>query len=133
MPPPQELLGPHVENSVRAQGGGGAVVEVEEPDSAVDDGEPHRQQGVHGADRQAVKSELEGLFRGLAYFPRDVGRDDGDQKGCQNPAPVSKSVKQTDRPYRLRLTRTAVLERPVGRLTPNLWGGEASLKSLLMP
>ena len=45
----QYLLRPQIEDAVGAHGGSRAVVHVEEPDGAVDEGEPHRQQGVHGA------------------------------------------------------------------------------------
>ena len=59
--PLQGLLRAQIEDAVSAQSGGRAVVQVKEPDRAVNDGEPHREQGVHGPDRQAVERKLQGL------------------------------------------------------------------------
>ena len=71
----QDLLRPQIKDAVGAHGGGRAVVHIEEPDSAVDEGEPHRQQSVYGTDGQAVEGELQGLVRGLTGLPGDVGED----------------------------------------------------------
>ena len=56
--PGQHLLRPQVEDPVGAHGGGSAVVHIEEPDGAVDEGEAHRQQSVDSAHGQAVEGEL---------------------------------------------------------------------------
>ncbi len=48
--PAQGLARHQVENAIGAKGSGRAVVQIEEPDGAVDDGESKGKQGVHGTD-----------------------------------------------------------------------------------
>ena len=82
------VLGAQVEDAVCANGRGRTVVEIEEPDGAVHNGEPHCQQGVHRADREAVESELQRLARRLAYLPANIEDYRRNQRCRQQPAPV---------------------------------------------
>ena len=80
---------PQVEDTICSKGGGGSVVEIEEPDGAVHQGEAHGQQGVHCADGESVEGELHGLWRRLADLPRDVGdggrgQDQGEHTSARN-------------------------------------------------
>ena len=76
-------LRPQIEDAVSAQGGGGAVIEVKEPDCAVDQGEADGQKGVHRAHRQAVEGELERLLTGLVDLPSDIAGDHNRQRHGQ--------------------------------------------------
>ena len=67
------LGGPQVEDAVCAHRGSGAVVEIEEPYGAVDEGEAQGEKRVHRANRQAVERELHGLIGRLGYLPDHVG------------------------------------------------------------
>ena len=82
-------LGSQVENPVRANGGGASVKQIEEPDGAVDEGEPQRQQCIDGAHGQAVEGKLQGLVTGLADFPGDVTGSRQAQCGRQESAMVT--------------------------------------------
>ena len=123
----QDLLTSEVENAVGSQGGSGSVVQIKEPDRAVNDGEPQRQQRIHGADGEAVESELQGLVRGLADFPADVGRDEGDQYDREQLAPVGEVAKQLGRSRRSQWALTALWIRRIALSDHPLDVGEAPL------
>ena len=72
--PAEGLLRPQVENAVCAQRRRRSIVQIEEPDGAIDQSKPHRQQGVHRPHGQAVEGKLQGLVGRLADLPTDVGR-----------------------------------------------------------
>ena len=94
----EAVLRPEVEDAVSAYGGGGPVVEVEEPNGAVDDGEAHREEGVDCAYGQAVEGELHGLIGGLGDLPGEI-RDYGyGQRRRQDSAMVITTGKQTAPP-----------------------------------
>ena len=57
----QDFLRPEIEHAVGSKGRRRPEVQVEEPDSAVDDGEPQGQQSVHRAHGQPVEGELQCL------------------------------------------------------------------------
>ena len=82
------VLRSQVEDAVGAQSSGRAVVQVKEPNRAVDQGEAHGEQCVHGAHGQAVERELQGLGRGLDNLPAEVCDDGGGQNRCQRSALV---------------------------------------------
>ena len=62
-----------IKDAIGSQGRRRAVVEIEEPDRAVHEGEAHGEQRVHRADGDAVEGELQGLGRRLADFPGQIG------------------------------------------------------------
>ena len=80
------VVGAEVEDPVGAQGRGCAVVQVEEPDGAVDQGEAHGQERVDRADGEAVEGELQRLLRGLADLPADVPHCQGKEGGVEKAA-----------------------------------------------
>ena len=84
--------GAEVKNAVGANGGGGPIVKVKEPDGAVHDGKAQGQQGIDGANGQPVEGELQRLHGRLSDFPADIaddghGKDDGQQLGCRRRHP----------------------------------------------
>ena len=83
---PNCLLGAQVEDPVGPDGSRGAVVEVKEPDGAVNKGEAHGKQRVHRADGEAVKRKLHRLGGGLGDLPRKVRDDQCCQDNCQDVA-----------------------------------------------
>ena len=52
------LFRTQIEDPVRPDGGRGAIVEVKEPDGAVDEGKAHGQQRVYRAHGEAVERKL---------------------------------------------------------------------------
>ena len=60
----QRLAGTEVEDAVRADRGGRSVVEIEEPDRAVDKCEADREEGVDRADGETVEGELQAPVSG---------------------------------------------------------------------
>ena len=85
---PDAFVSTQVEDAVGAERGGCSVIQIKEPDGAVDEGETHRQQGIDGADSQAVEGKLQGLVGGLADLPADVRCDREGQDNRQQPPPV---------------------------------------------
>ena len=69
----EAVLRPEIEDAVCAYGGRCAVVEIEEPNGAVDDREAHREKRVHGPHGQTVEGELYGLVGRLSDLPGDIG------------------------------------------------------------
>ena len=80
------IVGAEVEDPVGPQGCGRAVVQVEEPDGAVDQGEPQGQQCVDRAHGQAIEGELQRLLRGLADLPADIPHSQGKESGVEKAA-----------------------------------------------
>ena len=81
--PAEGLLRPQVEYAVCAQRSRRSIVQIEEPDGAIDQSKPHRQQGVHRPHRQAVEGKLQGLVGRLADLPTDVSRGGCCEYYCQ--------------------------------------------------
>ena len=78
--PPQCVLGHEIEHAVCSEGCGSAVVQVEEPNGAVNDGKSHGQESIDGSHRETVESELKGLVGRLGDLPKHVGRDQDNQR-----------------------------------------------------
>ena len=115
--PRHDVVGAQVEYPVGPEGCGRAVVQVEEPDGAIDQREPHCQQRVDRANGQAVERELQRLFRGLADLPADVGhsqsKEGGVEKAARRLQPCRQaSVHATPR-HRLRRRRGVPPPAPV--------------------
>ena len=71
--PPEGFRRPQIEDAVRPDRRCRPVIEVEEPDGAVHQGEAHRQQRVDRSYRYPVEGKLKGLIGRLGDFPTDVG------------------------------------------------------------
>ena len=76
LPDLEGVFGPEVENAVCADGSGSAVIEIEEPNRAVDEGEADGKQGIDGTHGCAVECELQGLVSRFADLPADVAYED---------------------------------------------------------
>ena len=88
IPPSECIVRAQVEYSVGAQRGRRSIIQVEEPDRAVNQRESHRYQRVHRAHGEPVERELHSLIGGLGYLPEDIERGQNGQRYSQNRALV---------------------------------------------